>query len=108
VYGITPDFGTNDGLVHITDLAGANFETGATAKLSRAGESGINATNLVVVSDAQITCDFDLTGAVTGTWDVVVTNSDSQSGTLPNGFSIYPLSPFTFTKHTIADNYNGA
>jgi PKD repeat protein len=93
VYGITPDSGTNDGPVHITDLAGANFQTGAMAKLSKAGETDIDATNIVVVSDAQITCDFDLTSAVTGTWDVVVTNSDSQSGTLPGGFTVTSVTP---------------
>ena len=48
----------------------------------------IDATDVVVVSDSQITCRFDLTGAATGQWDVVVTNPDTQSGTLPDGFTV--------------------
>jgi hypothetical protein len=41
-----------------------------------------------VVSPTQITCNFDLTGVATGAWNVVVTNPDTQSGTLTNGFTV--------------------
>ncbi len=85
---ITPTSGNDNGTVHITNLAGSNFQAGATVKLTRSGQSDINATNVVVVSSSQITCDFDLTGAAAGQWNVVVTNPDSQSGTLPNGFTV--------------------
>jgi len=88
VTSIAPNNGTNSGTVHITNLAGSNFQAGATVKLTRSGQSDINATNVVVVSSSQITCDFDLTGAAAGQWNVVVTNPDSQSGTLPNGFTV--------------------
>jgi hypothetical protein len=44
---------------------------------------------VVVVDPTQITCDFDLSGADTGAWDVVVTNPDAQSSTLPGGFTVY-------------------
>ncbi|HEX2960073.1 MAG TPA: fibronectin type III domain-containing protein, partial [Chitinispirillaceae bacterium] len=37
------------------------------------------------------TWTFDLTTAVTGLWDVVVTNSDATSATLPNGFTVLPV-----------------
>ena len=40
------------------------------------------------MSSTQITCSFDLTGAATGTWDVTVTNPDTQSGTLAAGFTV--------------------
>jgi hypothetical protein len=93
VDSITPDSETNDGVVHITNLAGANFQTGATVRLTRVGEPDINATNVVVVNAAQITCDFDLTGAAVGLWDVVVTNPDDRSGTLPGGFTVEAAPP---------------
>jgi hypothetical protein len=93
ITSITPNSGTNDGVVHITNLAGGNFQTGATVKLTKTGETDINATNVVVVSASQITCDFDLTGAATGAWDVAVTNPDSQGGTLPGGFTIDQQAP---------------
>jgi C1A family cysteine protease len=86
VTSITPNSGENTGSVHITNLAGSKFRSGATVKLIRSGQPDIQATNVNVVSASQITCDFDLTGAAAGTWNVVVTNPDSRSGTLPNGF----------------------
>jgi hypothetical protein len=42
----------------------------------------------VVESSTKITCTFDLTGAATGLWNVVVTNDDTQSGTITNGFEV--------------------
>jgi len=88
VTSITPNTGQNTGTVHITNLAGTNFQAGATVKLTRSGQSDIPATNVTVVSSSQITCDFDLVGAAAGLWNVVVTNPDTQSGSLPNGFTV--------------------
>ena len=88
VTSITPSSGAYTETVHITNLAGTNFEAGATVKLTKTGEPEIDATNVVVVSSSRITCDFDLNGAATGYWNVVVTNPDTQSGTLPNGFRV--------------------
>ena len=99
VTSITPDSGTNDETVNITDLAGTGFQTGATVKLAKAGEPDIDGTSVTVVSSTKITCTFDLTGVTIGEWDVVVTNPDTQSGTLPGGFTvIYP--PLTVTSIT--------
>jgi uncharacterized repeat protein (TIGR01451 family) len=88
VTSITPNTGLDTGIVSITNLVGTNFQSGATVKLTKSGESDINATNVNVASDTQITCDLDLTGATAGQWNVVVTNPDAQSGTLSNGFTV--------------------
>jgi len=88
VTSITPNTGVNTGTVHITNLAGDNFNPGASVKLIKLSQSAIEAPNETVVSSNTITCDFDLTGATTGQWNVVVTNPDLQSGTLYNGFSV--------------------
>jgi hypothetical protein len=88
VTSITPKSGENTGSVRITNLAGSNFQSGATVKLARAGQPDIQATDVQVVSDVKITCDFDLAGVAAGAWDVIVTNPDAQSGTLPNGFRV--------------------
>jgi hypothetical protein len=90
VTGITPGSGFNSGVVHITNLAGANFQTGATAHLERAGEADIVGTNVTVVGEDQITVDFDLLGAAVGLWDVVVTNPDGASAPLAGGFEVQP------------------
>jgi len=93
ITSITPNSGTDDGAVNITNLAGSNFASGATVRLTQAGQSDINATNVTIVSSAQITCTFDLTGVNGGQWDVVVTNPSGQSGTLANGFTVQPATP---------------
>jgi len=96
VTGITPDTGINDGPVDITNLAGSGFRWGATVALVRTGYADIPGTDVIVWSGNQIECTFDLTGAEAGAWDVVVTNDDMQSGTLPAGFTIvYPAPTVT-------------
>lgn len=95
VSSITPNTGENTGSVSITDLAGTNFVNGATSvKLAKGGESDINGTSVVVVSTIKITCDFDLTGAATGDWDVVVTVTGAETpATLAAGFTVTSPTP---------------
>jgi hypothetical protein len=93
VSGITPGTGAPGSVVPITDLSGTGFLPGASVKLTKTGSADINATS-VVVSPTQVTCTFNLTGAAVGQWNVVVTNTDGQSGTLSNGFTV-SLSPVT-------------
>jgi C1A family cysteine protease len=85
---ITPNSGTNNGVVHITNVAGSNFQTGAIVKLTKTGQPDINGDNTQVVNASSITCDLNLNGAATGSWDVVVTNPDLQSATLSGGFTV--------------------
>jgi hypothetical protein len=88
VTSITPDSGANNGAVQITDLSGSYFQSGATVKLTKTSQPEILGAGVSVVSSSTITCTFDLTGVVTGTWDVVVTNPDAQGGTLTDGFTV--------------------
>lgn len=88
ISSITPNSAANDGSVSITNLAGTGFRSGVGVKLTKTGQVDIPATNVTVVSGAQITCDFGLTGRLAGLWNVVVTNTDGQSATLVNGFTI--------------------
>jgi hypothetical protein len=93
VTAITPGSGNNTGPVNITNLAGANFQTGASVKLTKSGQTDIAATGVSVVSEGKITCAFDLTGAAAGAWDVVVTNPDGRAGTLSAAFTIGYAAP---------------
>ena len=88
VTGVNPDYGNNDQTVHIDNLVGTNFRNGAIAKLTKAGQADITATNVVVVSDVQITCDLDLYGAALGQWNVVVENDDGRVGTDTDCFTV--------------------
>ncbi len=88
VTSITPFSGLNTETVSITDLEGTGFGTGATVKLEKSGETAISGSSVTVVDSTQITCQFDLTGAAVGLWDVTVTNPDGQSATLADGFEV--------------------
>jgi hypothetical protein len=88
ISSITPNEGTNDGAVTITNLAGGDFAGGATVKLTKAGEDDIDATHINVVSSTKITCRFDLTGKAAGRWNVVVTNPGVQQSQLDDGFTV--------------------
>lgn len=96
VASITPDNGLNNGSVSITSLVGTGFMSGATVKLQRAGQTDLSATSVTVVGSTLITCSFNLSGKAAGVWDVLVTNADTQSATLPDGFTIaYPAPTVT-------------
>jgi hypothetical protein len=98
---ITPDSAANSGPVDITNLGGANFQPGATVRLSQSGQADIYATKVVVVNAGKITCTFDLTGAAGGNWDVTVANPDGRSGSLPKAFKAAFAAP---TVTSIAPN----
>jgi hypothetical protein len=93
ITGISPNTGTQGMVVSVTNLAGTRFQNNARINLTRSGYANIMANSVVVVSPAQITCSFNLSGAATGSWNIVVTNPDSQSGSLSNGFSVNPSTP---------------
>lgn len=89
ITSITPGTGVSGNTVTITDLAGANFMSGAQVKLNSSTlGSDIPAAGVTVVSANKITCTFYLTGAAAGNWNVVVTNPDGKTGILTNGFTI--------------------
>jgi hypothetical protein len=83
---ITPNSGTNDGSVNVT-IQGTGFQPGALAKLTKSSET-IQCTNNAPPTSTRITCRLVLNGATPGKWNVVVTNPDSSSGSLPNGFTV--------------------
>jgi hypothetical protein len=87
---IVPNSGSNTGTVVIKNLGGTGFVPGAVVKLTM-NDSAIVASSVIVNSTGssrKITCTFDLTGAETGVWNVVVTNPDGSWGSLVDGFTI--------------------
>ncbi len=93
VTSIDPSSGSNIEQLTGVSIAGEYFESGATVKLTKEGESDINGTNVTFVDDTEITCDFDLRQELVGTWNVTVTNSDSKVDALANGFTISIAAP---------------
>jgi hypothetical protein len=86
VTSITPSSGIGGGSVQITNLAGTNFQIGASVRLEL-GSTLVNATDVNVVAGNKITCKFVLPGTL-GKYDVVVKNRDGQEARFTGGFSV--------------------
>ncbi len=86
--GIGPDHAGNAGPVCAL-VYGSRFANGATVKLTRIGESDIVGNPVAVLEGGKvISTAFNLAGRTPGSWNVVVTNPDGRSATLPDGFTI--------------------
>jgi hypothetical protein len=86
ITAISPNSGNIAGDLDVT-ISGTNFTDGLTVSIG-----GVNAPNVVVNSSTEITCKTPSHEA--GIVDVVVTNPDSNSGTLENGFEFTELSGY--------------
>ena len=88
VTSITPDQAAQNAVtVNITDLAGTGFEPGATVRFEQ-GDRVLEAYDVNVVSDTQITCKIGFFMEPAGAYDVVVVNPDSSEARLEEGFTI--------------------
>ncbi len=88
VTSIDPDEGIPDCTEEHVTVGGANFMDGATFRLEKTGQTPIEAIDAVYVDANTLEGDLDLLGAAVGAWNVVVENPDSQTGSLPNGFTV--------------------
>lgn len=86
VTGVTPAVAL-PGVVTI-DVTGTGFKAGAVVNLVRTGEPSIAAQSTILSGSTSLRCQFNLAGATAGLWDLRVTNTDSESFTLPNAFTI--------------------
>jgi len=85
--------GNNSDILRDFTIKGFNFQTGATVKLSRQGESDINVTDVMVENSNEIKCNIDLRNATIGYWNVNVTNPNGQLETFPNCLEVIIASP---------------
>ncbi len=69
-------------------ITGTDLSDGCTVRLERAGQTAVSGGAVTFVASTSVTATFDLSGAQTGLWDVVVTNPDDRAGTLPAGFAV--------------------
>ena len=99
IKNIIPDKGDAGTLVSVSSLTGSSFVTGTTVKLVHAGSTDIVATNVTILAPTSLTCTLPIpSSAPAGTWDLVVTNPDGQSGTFTNLFSVHAsANPVTTT-----------
>ena len=99
VTAISPTSGSTSGGTSVT-ITGTGFSSGATVSLG-----GTAATNVTVVSSTSITATTPAHAA--GTVDVVVTNTDSQNGTLSSGYTYLSSDTPTFARIIIANVQHG-
>jgi subtilisin family serine protease len=71
----------------VVDLSGDSFQVDTAVKLARSGYTDIPATS-VELQDTVLRCQFDLSNAAAGAWDIVVTNPDAGTATLTEGFMV--------------------
>lgn len=88
ITSVTPDEG-GDACCATIFVHGVRLEPGAELTLSRAGEADIAASGVEVAADGRsLSGKLDLTGAPLGSWNVMVTNPDGGSSTIPGGFTV--------------------
>jgi hypothetical protein len=84
---IGPVVGGNTGDTTIT-VSGAGFESGATCSLVSGTTTIASASAVVNSAGTEIGCTFALNGAATGSYNVVVSNSNGTSFTDQNAFTV--------------------
>ena len=92
VTSVSPNSGSTNGGTGVT-ITGANFVSGATVTVG-----GTAATGVAVVSSTSITATTP--AHPPGGASVVVTNTDSQSGTLSNGYTYANPAPTVTSRST--------
>lgn len=103
---ISPSWGVQGSRREVT-IRGMAFLEGDTVTLQHA-EMTIPATNIVIVSDTQLTCTLEIpSDAEPGSWDVVVTSRYGKSDILKSGFLIYDKSSILLAGIEPADGEQG-
>lgn len=69
------------------DLTGTSLRADTAVKLARSGQPDITATAFQLIGET-LRCQVNLTGAAAGAWDVVATNPNSETATLPAAFTV--------------------
>lgn len=82
---VSPNLGTTDTMT--LTLTGSGFLAGANVKLTKTGQPDVPTTGQEI-RGTSATFRVNVNGMASGQWNVVLTNPDGQSATLPNSFSI--------------------
>ena len=95
VWSIVPNSASNNISALVTIISGSNFDGGASALLTQSGQTDIVGTDVAVTDSGatNLAATFSVDNVMTGAWNVVVINSDSQSSTLTNGFTVLAVPP---------------
>jgi len=104
LFSVNPNSGAQGQNLPSVVLTGNNFETGATCSFG----AGITVTSCTVSSPTLITANITVTPTATlGTRSIVVTNPDTQTGTLANDFMVTQGSNITLVNQVSAGDSTG-
>lgn len=91
VTSVNPSTGQNNQVIDNALVQGSSFVVGQTSvKLARAGQTDIPASDVNVTGGGSLTCDFNLSGAAPGAWDVILSVPSCPPAILAGGFTITP------------------
>jgi hypothetical protein len=92
VTSFNPASAATGDLVTEVVISGLNFDPNAEVTLHNAGKNDIDCTNAVITA-TEITCDFNLSGALPDGWRIQITNEDGQKDLSFDTFKINDLAP---------------
>ncbi|MFU8892485.1 MAG: InlB B-repeat-containing protein [Luteolibacter sp.] len=84
---ITPNTGTVGTTVTV-DIVGTALSADTAIRLRQPGRTDIVGTSVQMLNDTTLRCQFNLTGAASGAWNLVATNPDAETYTLEDAFTI--------------------
>jgi hypothetical protein len=87
VITLLPNHGGNTGQASVT-IVGQGFDQAAVVRLVRQASQIIGVGTTVSSTGSELITTFDLNGSPPGLWDLIVTNSDASSLTMPGAFTI--------------------
>ncbi|MDD2519134.1 MAG: LamG domain-containing protein, partial [Bacilli bacterium] len=83
-----PSIGNNNTQKKDVIITGTNFKQGLTIRLTKPGYDPINAFDIVLNNENEVSCSFDLRGKQVGDWDLVITNPNTQFKRVERGFRV--------------------
>ncbi|MCG3204728.1 MAG: hypothetical protein KCHDKBKB_01444 [Elusimicrobia bacterium] len=85
---MSPNSANRTDVASVFTISGEIFSPSPTLKITRSGQTDGNGTSVSRVDDQTITATFDPAGKDLGYWSLVVTNADTQTGTLANALYV--------------------
>lgn len=83
---ISPNIGLTNTTVTV-DLIGSGLRTDTIVRMTRAGQADLTASSVELIGEF-LRCQFPLTNAAPGPWNVTAINPDQTTSSLPNAFTV--------------------
>lgn len=69
-------------------LTGTGFKATTAVKLTRSGQADVSASSVTFTNNTSLSAQFNLAGVAAGLWNLQVTNTDGETYTLANAFTV--------------------